>query len=587
RLFHLPRSGWNDYRRALLSRGGAIYERSAKGVPLSAEARGLLDLPQRRASPAEIIRAILCMRVDLMWNGGIGTYVKAADERHGEVGDRANDAVRVDGRQVRALVVGEGGNLGFSQRGRIEYAAAGGRINADFIDNSAGVNTSDVEVNLKILLDASDGEAPLPRGRRNRLLAAATDEIAALVVRNNYLQSQAISVMQLRAGADLGEHQRLLRWLERHGGLDRTVECLPGDEELDERHRQGRGLTRPELALLLAYGKIALNQALAEARGAEDPYLARELQRYFPQALRRRYSRRIEQHRLRARIITTAITNSCVNRVGPSLLMQCAEHGDVNAADCARAYTIARDSADLRSLWTQIEALDGRVKAEDQYDALWHSSRFLRHLTLWLLVHRRTYPAVGSAVAQLQPALREFRQVIPGALAGLDRERFQQQRQRHIDRGFPARTAEDLAVLEPLQLAPELAALMAATGAGARAVAHAHFRLGERLGLDWLEATIEIPPGDWQGAAAARLHAATTAAHLRLTGAALRGMRQRNPVRGQGAHAAAIGPALQRWRQVLSDVRALASADLAALTVALDALENLAAARPRSLAHLL
>ncbi|MGH8207691.1 MAG: hypothetical protein ACRETK_13025, partial [Steroidobacteraceae bacterium] len=222
-------------------------------------------------------------------------------------------------------------------------------------------------------------------------------------------------------------------------------------------------------------------------------------------------------------------------------------------------------------------------------DALWHSSRFLRHLTLWLLAHRRDYSAVGAAVAQLQPALREFQQVIPGALAGLDRERFQQQRQRHIDRGFPARTAEGLAVLEPLQLAPELAALMAATGAGARAVAHAHFRLGERLGLDWLEATIERPTGggDWQGAAAARLHAATTAAHLRLTGAALRGMRQRNPVRGQGAHAAAIGPALQRWRQVLSDVRALASADLAALTVALDALENLAAARPRSLAHLL
>ena len=246
---------------------------------------------------------------------------RRSNERHGEVGDPANDALRVDGRQVRALVVAEGGNLGFSQRGRIEYAAGGGRINADFIDNSAGVNTSDVEVNLKILLDAADGVAPLPRARRNRLLAAASDEIAALVLRNNYLQSQAISLMQRRAAADLGEHQRLLRWLERHGGLDRTVECLPGDEELAERRRQGRGLTRPELALLLAYGKIALNEALTEAGGAEDPYLARELQRYFPQALRRRYAARIEHPRLRARIITTAITNSCVNRVGPALLM--------------------------------------------------------------------------------------------------------------------------------------------------------------------------------------------------------------------------------------------------------------------------
>ncbi|HEX4025235.1 MAG TPA: NAD-glutamate dehydrogenase [Steroidobacteraceae bacterium] len=587
RLLRLPRSGWGDYRRELLSRGGAIYPRSAKQVPLSAEAQALLDLPQRRASPTELIRAILCMRVDLLWNGGIGTYVKAASERHGEIADRANDALRVDGAQVRALVVGEGGNLGFSQRGRIEYAAAAGRINADFIDNSAGVNTSDVEVNLKILLDAANGAAPLPRARRNRLLAAATDEIAALVVRNNYLQSQAISVMQQRASAELGEHQRLLRWLERHGALDRAVECLPTDEELDERRRQGRGLTRPELALLLAYGKIALNHALTESGGAADPYLARELQRYFPQALRRRYPERIEHHRLRAQIIITATTNSCVHRVGPALLMECAEHGDTNAADVARAYTIARDSAELRALWSQIEALDGRVEAEDQYEALWQTSRFLRHVTLWLLSHRREFGAVGAAVARLQPALREFRQVMPGALAGLDRERHQQQRRHYLERGFPPHLAQDLALLEPLQLAPELCVLTATAGARARVVAHAHFKLGERLGLDWLEATIRQLPagGNWQGAARARLHAAAVAAHLHLTGAVLRGERSAR-TRG-GTAAGAMEPALQRWQQLLSDLRAVASADLAALTVALEALENLAAARPQSLAHLL
>ena len=592
RLFALPRSGWNDYRRDLLSRGGAIYERSAKSVLLSAEAQALLELPQRRASPSDVIRAMLCMRVDLLWNGGIGTYVKATGERHGEVGDRANDAVRVDGRQVRALVVGEGGNLGFSQRGRIEYAAAGGRLNADFIDNSAGVNTSDVEVNLKILLDAGDGAPgapPLPRARRNRLLAAATAEIAALVVRNNYLQSQAISVMQQRAGTDLGEHQRLLHWLERHGELDRAVECLPTDEELDERRRQGRGLMRPELALLLAYGKIALNHALTACGGAADPYLARELQRYFPQALRRRYPERIEHHRLRARIITTAITNSCVNRVGPALLMECAEHGGTDAADAARAYTIARDSAALRTLWQQIEALDGRVKAEDQYEALWQTSRFLQHVTLWLLAHRREFGAVGAAVARLQPALREFRQVLPGALQGLDREQYQQQRRQYIDRGFPSHLAEELAVLEPLQLAPELCRLTDAAGSSARTAAHVHFRLGERLGLDWLEAAIQRLPtsGHWQTAARSRLQAATMAAHLQLTGAILRGARARGTPTGIAAPAGAGEPALQRWQQILSDLRALAHADLAALTVALETLERLAAVRPQHLAHLL
>jgi glutamate dehydrogenase len=591
RLFRLPRSSWDDYRRALLSRGGAIYARNAKSVRLSAEARALLDLPQRRVTPTELIRAILCMRVDLLWNGGIGTYVKAASERHGEVGDRANDPVRVDGRQVRARVIAEGGNLGFSQRGRIEYAAAGGRINADFIDNSAGVNTSDVEVNLKILFGATDGIAPLPLPRRNRLLAAAGDEIAALVLRNNYLQSQAISLMQRRAAADLGEHQRLLRWLERHGGLDRAVEYLPGDEELAERRRQGRGLTRPELALLLAYGKIALNQALSAAGGAEDPYLARELQRYFPRALRRRYAARIEHHRLRAHIITTAITNSCVNRVGPALLMECAEHGGTDAADAARAYTIARDSADLRSLWARIEALDGRVGAEHQYEALWHTSRFLRRFTLWLLAHRRDYGAVGAAVTRLQPPLRELARVVPGALAGLDRDRYLQQRQQRIECGFPPPLAGSLAALDPLQIAPDLCALMAHTGASARTVAHTHFGLGERLGLDWLEAAIEQLPvsGQWHDDARARLRSSALAAHLRLSAAALRDVRAASTAAaaaaGVRAHGAAA-PALQRWQQVLSDLRSLAHPDLAALTVALQALENLATARPRNLMRL-
>ncbi len=215
------------------------------------------------------MRAILCMRVDLLWNGGIGTYVKASSERHGEIGDRSNDAVRVDGLQVRARVVGEGGNLGFSQRGRVEYAACGGHINADFIDNSAGVNTSDVEVNLKILLDAPDAGSPIARSRRNRLLAAATDEVAELVLRNNYLQSQAISLMEQRALEDLSEHQQLLRWLERYGELDRAVEFLPDDEEIEQRRREGRGLTRPELALLLSYGKIALNHALSDSGSAD------------------------------------------------------------------------------------------------------------------------------------------------------------------------------------------------------------------------------------------------------------------------------------------------------------------------------
>ncbi len=583
RLFGLPRSSWSDYRTSVLSRGGAVYERSAKRIALSREAQQLLGLPERYATPVEIIRAILCLPIDLLFNGGIGTYVKATSERHGDIGDRANDAVRVNGREVRARVVGEGGNLGLSQLGRIEYALHGGRLNTDFIDNSAGVNTSDVEVNLKILLDASDG-APVPRARRNRLLASCTDEVAQLVLRNNYLQSQAISLMELRAVADLGEHQRLLRWLERHGDLDRAVEFLPGDEALEERRRQGRGLTRPELALLLAYGKIALTHALTEAGGARDPYLAQELQRYFPVALRRRYPQRIEHHRLRTQIIITAITNSLVNRVGPALLMQCVEQTGVDAVALARAYTIARDSTELRVRWGEIESLDGRVRTSDQYEALQMTADYLRHLTLWLARRSKHYADVGKAVAQLQPALRELAHIIPSVLEGLDRERYQQQRQRQLEQGFPPRTADYLAALEALQVAPDLTDLAASTGSTARAAAQVHFTLSGRLGLDWLHAAIEQLPasGDWQQAAKARLADTLLATHLRLSTMVL-------SLRGTTARApAAVGsPPLQRWRQLVAELRALPSADLAALTVAVQGLAALAAeCAPQVLAQL-
>jgi glutamate dehydrogenase len=572
RLFRLPRSGWNDYDTRLLSRGGAVFERSAKSVTLTSEARSLLNLSQNRISPVDLIRAILCMRVDLLWNGGIGTYVKASNERNGEIGDRANDAVRVDGRQVRARVVGEGGNLGLSQRGRIEYASAGGRLNPDFIDNSAGVNTSDVEVNLKILLDAP-GERAIARTLRDRQLADATDEVAMLVLRNNYLQSEALSLMERGAAEHLNEHRQLLRWLERYGELDRAVEFLPTEEELEERRRQGRGLTRPELALLFAYGKIAFNHALTETGSATDPYLARELERYFPQAFRRRYAARIKRHRLRAQIIITATTNSIVNRVGPTLLMHCGEESGADAAAVARAYTIARDSADLRSMWTQIEALDGRIKTDDQYDALLDTSRYLTHFTLWLLEHRREYTQVGDSVARLLPAVREFAKITPAALDGLDRERYLSRCRRYVGQGLPTRLAEMLASLEPMRVALDLVQLAANSQASARSVARVHFGLSARLGLDWLHAAIEQLPasGDWQRAAQSRLQSAALAAHLRLSAGALSHSR-RKPARAKLQPDAS----LERWQQMLRDVRALASPDFAALTVAVETLETLA-----------
>jgi glutamate dehydrogenase len=593
RLFRLPRSGWNDYNQRLLSRGGMVFERSVKSVSLSAEARALLDLQQQQVTPVEVIRAILSMRVDLLWNGGIGTYVKASDERNGEIGDRGNDAVRVDGRQLRALVVGEGGNLGLSQRGRIEYASRGGRLNPDFIDNSAGVNTSDVEVNLKILLDAP-GERPIPRPRRDRLLVAATDEVAALVLRNNYLQSQALSLLSRRAPEQLNDHRRLMRWLERHGELDRAVEFLPTEEEIEGRRREGRGLTRPELALLFSYGKIAFKRALTDTDSATDPYLARELERYFPTALRRPYAARIKRHRLRHQIINTATTNSIVNRVGPLLLMACDE--GANAAAVARAYTIARDSADLRGIWSDIESLDGTVKADDQYDALLDSSRYLTQYTAWLLAHRREYPQIGQSVAKLQPALREFAQILPSVLEGLDRERYLAHCRRYAEQGLPVALAERLGSLEPLRVAPDLIELSLRTHARARLVAQAHFGLSARLGLDWLHGAIEQLPasGDWQRAAQTRLQNAALGAHLKITAAVLgskRGSRRAGTRPARRRPVSATAPphdaGLERWNQMLRDVRSLTTPDFAALTVAVEALSNLAAGHRSAFATVL
>jgi glutamate dehydrogenase len=571
RLFRLPRSSWADIDVRTLSPGGGVHARDSKRLTLPPEAQRLLGLPQREATPVDVIRAILCLPVDLLWNGGIGTYVKAADERPADIGDRANDAVRVDGRQLRARVIGEGGNLGCSQRGRVEYALTGGRLNADFIDNSAGVNTSDIEVNLKILLDAHDRREPVTPAARNRLLAGATSDVAALVLRNNYLQSQAISLMESRAPAELAQHAELLRWLERHGELDRAVEFLPDDAAIVERRRAGLGLTRPELALLLAYGKIALNHALLQSRVAEDRYLSRDLQLYFPPALRRRFPHRIEHHRLRRQIICTAITNSLVHRVGPGFVMQMTESTGADAGAIARAYTIVRDAGGMRSLWSALESLDGTVSAAAQYMAMNATSRWLTALTHSLLLRRHRYRDASATVRKLTPLFARLLEVLPEALNGLEREQFAQLRQQYLAAGIPAALAEKVACLAPLRMALDLAELARYSASRCRRVATLHFQTAAHLGIDWLYQAIEqLPSGDaWQQAARARLLGSVLRDHRRLTTLSLRRTRK-----------SLTSPARQHWDSTLRDLRRLATPDLAALSVAVEALAALAALAP-------
>src|SRR5215475_11857750 len=380
---------------------------------------------------------MLRMRGELRWDSGNGTYVKASDERNVEVGDRTNDAVRINGRELKAKVLGEGGNLGLTQRGRVEYALARGRLNTDFIDNSAGVNTSDVEVNIKILLNPLMHEGRLSRGDRNRLLARMTNEVAALVLRNNYLQSQALSTLELQSAARLPEFQHLIRSLERSGELNRTLEFLPTDDELSERRKSGIGLTRPELAILLAYSKISLNGHLLASDVPEDPYLSAELERYFPEPVQERFARQITHHRLRREIIATATTNSLVNRMGPTFVPRAQEDTGAEPAQVARAYTAAREIFAMRELWAQIEALDNKVSAKLQYEAAFQTSRLLRHTTYWLLVSRAGRLQVDAGVAEFRKGVQELEAVIAEAMTGAELTRFEEAHKRYSEAGLP------------------------------------------------------------------------------------------------------------------------------------------------------
>jgi glutamate dehydrogenase len=575
RLFALPRSGWSDYDPRLLSRGGAVFDRTRKSLTLSAEARTLLGLEQSVATPEQVVRAILCLNVDLLWNGGIGTYVKAIEERNGEIGDRANDAVRIDGHELRARVVGEGGNLGLSQRGRIEYARGGGRINTDFVDNSAGVNTSDEEVNIKIML-ASPGGSRLSGEPRRKLLASVTDEIATHVLRNNYLQSQALSLLERRAVHELPEQMQLMRSLQLHAELDREIEFLPSDAQIEERQARGQGLTRPELAVLLAYGKIGLNHALIEADIAADPYLSNELMRYFPERFRKRFAVAIKHHRLRSELIATTIANSILNRMDPGFPLRIATQTGAGTASMARAYTISRDSAGLRGLWTAIEGLDNRVAAEHQYEALLASRDYLEYLTRRLLAPDAPEIAdIGAAVARLEPVFRELAAALPACLSGLERERYSTLRAHYQQAGLPVALASHLAALPALRVAPDLAALAERGRRSLAEVARSYFELGTALGADWLHQAIEQlrTSGPWQVVARERLFAASRATHQRLCAKLLeqRVVRTGNLTDWIGRR----GTAGAQWQQTLRELRALPSADLAALMAGVEALKLL------------
>ena len=579
RMFALPRSSWADYNPKLISAGGGVYPRSAKSIALSQSAAEALGIKAGDYTPMDVMRAVLRAPVDLLWNGGIGTYVKSARETNAEVGDRNNDALRINGAELRCKVVGEGGNLGFTQLGRIEYALNGGRLNTDFIDNSAGVDCSDHEVNIKILLNLVAAEKALAEGARNKLLAEMTDEVGDLVLRDNYMQAQAISVLEAQAAGRINEHAYVIRALERDGGLNRAIEFLPNDDELVERHKAGRGLTRPELAVLLAYSKISIYNALLAGDVAEDPYLANELENYFPTALRKRYRELMPKHRLRREIICTAITNSLVNRMGSTFAHRMQEETGADASAVARAYTIARESYGMEDIWSGIEALDNKVPDRIQVSMAVQSSQLLKHATRWLLDHMSGRLDIAAAVPQYQPAVADLVQHMSGVLNESLLEVYNGSVQQYTDVGVPDALARRIAAIPPLYAALDIADVARTAKLPVEVVARVYFHIGRELELDWLRSQIEklSVEGHWQAVARGTLRDDLYAQQSALTAQALGNARDARSAMKQleqwfGANAAR----LQHAQRVLGEMKSAGITDFPSLSVALQEIRRLA-----------
>jgi len=499
RLFDMPRSGWSDYDPKLISQGGGVFERSAKSIAITPEMKQLFGISANQLTPNELIHAMLLAEVDLLWFGGIGTYIKASSEDNADAGDRANDAVRVNGKELRCKVLGEGANLGVTQLGRIEYAAAGGRLNTDFIDNSAGVDTSDHEVNIKIALGDVVQRGDMTLKQRDVFLAKMTEEVAALVLRHNYQQTQAITVTQYDGAQRLDEQQRMMRRLERRNLLNRQIEFLPDDEELAQRQSIRQGLTRPELSVLLAYSKNITYEELRDSDLPDDPKLEMDLLRYFPGPIQEKYPEAIKRHRLRREIIATVVTNSMINRVGPTFVSEMQNMTGMGTPEIARAYTIVREAFGLRDMWEAIEALDNKVPAEAQVTMLRETGRTLERMTLWFLRNGEHPLDISRNTEEYGGGIEVLRKKIDSLMAPDQQAETAERTAFFAVTGVPKELAERIGHLKAMSTACDIIRIAGSAGRSVEEVAETYFILGSRFRLDWLRhnANILSPDDTW------------------------------------------------------------------------------------------
>ncbi len=584
RLFGLERSTWSDYDESVISAGGGVYPRSAKSIPISKQVKEVLAIEVDDLPPAELISAILRAPVDLLWNGGIGTYVKASTETHADAGDKTNDGLRVDGAELRCRVVGEGGNLGLTQLGRIEYALhggpeeSGGRINTDATDNVAGVNCSDHEVNIKILLDSIVSKGRMSEEERNELLVEMTDAVGETVLHGSYAQTQALSLALAQAAPMIDVHARLIRRLEQVAGLDRGIEFLPDEEAIEDRKVDHKGLVSPELAVLMAYCKIHLYAELLESDVPEDPYLGRDLERYFPEPLQERYSRQMQEHRLRREIIATLVANQLVDRAGSTFAFRLGEETGASVSILARGYAVARGVFDMQPFWDQVEALDNKVDAHLQLEMLIEGRRLVERATRWLVRANPRKIEIDATAKRYVRGAELLSAALPGVLHGADRETFDARVHELDGAGVPSELARRVAAMPQLLAVFDIVEIANNTNRPPEAVMETYFTLGAEIVLTWLrDRIIELPRANrWQALARAALrddlyslHRSLTEEVLEVAGkdddpeAAIANWKERNEA------------AVERCLGILDDIKASRVYDTTTLPVALREVRNL------------
>jgi glutamate dehydrogenase len=558
RLFHLPRSNWTDYDKTLISKGGGVFSRSAKSISVSKEMQMVFGIKQNEIEPSELIRTILKAKVDLLWSGGIGTYVKASTESNISVGDRANDANRINAKQLHCKVVGEGGNLGLTQLARVEYALNGGMVYTDFIDNSGGVNCSDKEVNIKILLNSIVASGDLTPKQRNELLIEMTDEVSKLVLRDNFLQTRAISLSASQAMQALELQSRYIKELERLGKIDRGLEFLPDEKALQERKLMGQGLGRPGIAVLMCYSKSLLKEQILSSGVPEESYMEQFLVSSFPKPLQERFRKQMQDHPLKREIIATKLSNIIVNEMGFTFVYRLQDETGAPVSAIVKAYMITRTVLNLESIWKQIEDLGTKISAQRQIEMMMIYVRISRRITRWFLRTQRKTIDIFEIVKLYSQGINELKMSIPAILSEERRRKYEEYHQNLMDEGIPLNLAHELTVTRGLFSAADIIEIANRCDLKVAHVAEVYFGIGEFLDLAWIRKHIIIHPTEnhWESLSREALRDDLDWQQRQLTDSLLKyegeasNLRERLAIWGE-SHAGLI----KRWRYILSDLK--------------------------------